>query len=127
MIAAERLCPYAEPSRLQLAMPPPKKSGSLARTRGTGNCPRNYLAPRASNAYRRGQIMIDRGISFLTRKLRAPRSLHSARSIERAENRRITMVSRTLSGAAIAVLARRSDAGAVWQPLVCLHTRFALA
>ena len=36
MVAAVRRCPYAELSRLRLAIRGLKKSGSLARTRGNG-------------------------------------------------------------------------------------------
>jgi hypothetical protein len=74
MVAAERQGSYAKLSRLRLASRRLKKSGSLARTRGNGGIvPATTSHPGAWNAYRRGQIMIDRGISFLTRKLRAQR------------------------------------------------------
>ena len=47
MVAAERQGSYAELSRLRLGDAAAfKKSGSLARTCGNGDCPRNYLAPR---------------------------------------------------------------------------------
>jgi hypothetical protein len=66
MVAAERQGSYAELSRLRLAMPPPSKSGSLARTCGNGGLSPQLPSHRgASKAYRRGRIMIDRGIPTL--------------------------------------------------------------
>jgi hypothetical protein len=46
MVAAERQGSYAELSRLRLASRRLKKSGSLRGPAVTGDCPRNYLAPR---------------------------------------------------------------------------------
>jgi hypothetical protein len=152
MVAAVRRRPYAELSRLRLAIGGLKKSGSLARAPGNGGL--SPQLPRAAGRrkpYRRGQIMIDRGISFLMRKLRAqqactPRSgprvacervkhalIHSRRvQTERASSARGWM-NRSNHGLTHVVcrrdrhLCRRSDAGPVERPLVRLHARFALA
>ena len=57
-----RQWPYAELSRLRLAKPPPSKRRFAGEDpQCNGGCPPARTAGR-SNPYRRGQIMIDRGI-----------------------------------------------------------------
>jgi hypothetical protein len=70
MVAAERQGSYAELSRLRLTG---RRLQKAVRWRGpavTGIVPATPSHRGALKAYRRGQIMIDRGISFFTRELR---------------------------------------------------------